>query len=129
MGLGSNQYASASAIADIITDNLGGQDLAFTGHSLGGGLAALGGALTGADTKTFNAAGVSNATLRANGLSGRNFNNITNYVTRGDILTSVQQRSLAPNALGQQVYSGSRLNYFVPGVLGVANGIRLHSKF
>ena len=40
------------------------KNLIITGHSLGGGLATIGGSVTGANTYTFNAAGVHEQTFK-----------------------------------------------------------------
>ncbi|MDE1191739.1 MAG: hypothetical protein PW786_06345 [Arachidicoccus sp.] len=64
--------------------------LTFTGHSLGGGLAALAALVTGRPAITFNAASLSNATLEKYGVSDVSQNNIAAYSTPLDPLTIEQ---------------------------------------
>ncbi|HEY5714289.1 MAG TPA: Mbeg1-like protein, partial [Candidatus Gracilibacteria bacterium] len=142
IGLDSAQYKAAKDLAEKIKANLTNQKLIFTGHSLGGGLAALAGASTGATTLTFNAAGIHKKTLDKAEVFNKNFENITNYATRRDILTDIQENInlgpisfLAPNALGKQVKkSGSGLLQYLPSIfsptpLKIYNGIQQHSNF
>ncbi len=139
LGFDMKQYQEARAIAEVIKKKIQNgevdeQKISFVGHSLGGGLAALSGAITGVKTVTFNAAGVNDKTLRNAGVDRRdikehNFSNITNYVHRGEILTYVQEdstiRFLAPDALGNQVKFGSRWEMFIPDQMPALKGIKL----
>jgi len=104
-GLETGQYNKVAELAKIIqkkieSGELDGNMLEATGQSLGGGLAALFGAVTKCKTKTFNAAGVHSETLRRAGVEEkdirtRNFSNITNNVAAGDILTYIQEDATA----------------------------------
>jgi RHS repeat-associated protein len=60
----SDQYAQAVKNAKLISNALGSQkSLTFTGHSLGGGLAAISAYATGRHAISFNAAGVSELSI------------------------------------------------------------------
>ena len=64
--------------------------LVITGQSLGGGLATIAGAATGADTYTFNAAGVHEWTFKDQDISSENTKHIQSYYSNKDILNIVQ---------------------------------------
>jgi|GEM_PF-145211 len=59
----SKQYALSIRNADKISEDLGGKELTFVGHSLGGGLAAANAYTTGRNALTFNAAWISPFTI------------------------------------------------------------------
>lgn len=128
----SRQSEQAVALALALKNAVGGDNVTFTGHSLGGRLAALSAVATGAHAETFNAAGMSPTELMyakvagggevgffqwlgAHGPSfldrtdaavlGIDTSNITNYRGVGDPLTGVQEQVLpaAPDAVGRQV--------------------------
>jgi len=70
----SDQYATAIANSRSIEQAIDGNDyyeLSFVGHSLGGGLAAASAYATGNEATTFNAAGVSQATLNNYGVASK----------------------------------------------------------
>jgi hypothetical protein len=102
-GLETDQYKKARELGLIIkakieNGELNSDMIKVTGQSLGGGLAALFGAITNCETKTFNAAGVHDETLKRAGVNPdniktRNFSNITNHVAQGDMLTYLQEDS------------------------------------
>jgi hypothetical protein len=97
-GLETSYYARANDIGNTVRTSKGGP-VDFTGHSLGGGLAATAAESSGGQANTFNAAGVHSATL------GRSPSNdkITNYTMEGEPLTSAQNSWLPPGpALGTQ---------------------------
>lgn len=62
LGLPMPQYMDAIQIATAMHDEFG-DDVVFTGHSLGGGLATVAAAATGSPAVTFNAAGVEDGHL------------------------------------------------------------------
>ena len=97
---------------------------------MGGGLAAFAGTITKTQTITFNAAGIHPNTLTSFGIAETSFSHITNHITRGDILTKIQQGLwLAPEALGSQTYHGRVINEFVPtSILQTINGIEQHGN-
>lgn len=64
--------------------------LIITGHSLGGALATIAGAITGAETYTFNAAGVHEQTFKDQNVNSENTKHIQAYYSNKDILNIVQ---------------------------------------
>jgi Mbeg1-like len=119
-GLGFNtaQYNQAVALAQDARDAFGA-NLAITGHSLGGGLASAAALATGSPAVTFNAAGLSDQTLRDLGFSPNQEREIASdglvrrYDTQHDILTNLQQNVLPflPRAVGSELrISDSTLN-------------------
>lgn len=85
------QYLLAKVIADKMPKDV---QINFTGHSLGGGLASVAGAITGAPTYTYNPEGVNNKIIDAFGMRGTvdaGVNNIKAYQADDDPLTSVQE--------------------------------------
>jgi hypothetical protein len=83
-----------------------GSHLSFTGHSLGGSLAAMASIATGAEATTFNAAGIGDgnyALAVAAGGAGAAENHITNFHTTNDILTNAQEHLHLRPAAGAQV--------------------------
>ena len=94
----------ALKMARILSDYAKGVEVAFVGHSLGGGLAALASLGTGRVAVTFNAASVSDAWVSElkNSESFYGEGRIWNYVTDGDWLTSFQEKSNA-SAKGSKI--------------------------
>jgi RHS repeat-associated protein len=106
----SQQYHDAADIAKKISDELDeeGAELTFTGHSLGGGEAALNAILTDRSAITFNAAGVSDITKYKEGrwytplLSEEN---IDAYILKSDPLNYIQNLApLLPDVNGNRHY-------------------------
>lgn len=64
--------------------------LIITGHSLGGALATIAGTKTGAETYTFNAAGVHEWTFKAQNANSENTKHIQAYYSNKDILNIAQ---------------------------------------
>ncbi|GIT97918.1 RHS repeat-associated core domain-containing protein [Sulfurovum sp. TSL1] len=91
------QFVLALTAAKKFNNAMKGKDTALTGHSLGGGLAALSSTRTGIEAKTYNAMGI-NRSLIANLPTSQ----IDNYYVKGEILTSFQNATFAPTALGNQ---------------------------
>jgi len=73
------QYAKAIENAKTLHEEIGGDELTFVGHSLGGGEAAAASMATGRDAITFNPAVVSGLTSLFNGLGEGG--NIDNYIS------------------------------------------------
>jgi len=108
------------------------------GHSLGGGMAALNGMRTGAETNTFNSAGVSVPTQARYGVLTAPEDNITNWSAPGDPLTNLNESPAGPgnimsDAAGNQRSvtprndDGSPMTSPNPGdhhsIAGVVNGL------
>jgi hypothetical protein len=90
LGLSTPQYTDAINLAESV-DAATGSNLVITGHSLGGGLAAAAALATGDNAVTFNAAGLSSATLNRYNLDASQANSlIQNYSVRGEILSTAQ---------------------------------------
>lgn len=118
----SPQSSNAVRLATAINDSPYGDNTVYTGHSLGGRLAAVAGMTTGNASVAYNAAGVSDPTISylaaANGMSaeelkaqmGRGQGRV--YVTSDDPLTNVQEnwgptRQL-PDAPGSHIQLGGK---------------------
>jgi type VI secretion system secreted protein VgrG len=101
-GLPSPQYAEAASVARQAEARYGNQGLEFTGHSLGGGLAATGAMATGRHADTFNAAGVNPMSYYYYGLDRDGARNVDNHTVDGEVLTSLQESTWAADAVGTQ---------------------------
>lgn len=111
-GTTSLQHSTAAHLAMRLKEAFG-DNLMFAGHSLGGGLAGLGAAVTDSPAITFNAAGLHANTLDQYGLdpgavrSQAQDGQIHNYTINGEPLTGLQEDSLlsglAPDALGTRI--------------------------
>jgi hypothetical protein len=118
----SEQYAQSVDNAATIANNLGDAELTFTGHSLGGGLAAANSLATGKDAITFNAAALSPATKKGLSLTNRD-GFIFNVVVKGEILNQTQ--SIAGMKLeGKPYYLNAT---YAPGIIGTAQRVNNHS--
>lgn len=113
-GLETAQYNQAIALAKEAEVVFGDGNVAFTGHSLGGGLAQAGALATGASGVTFNAAGLSDDTLSDLGFSPNatrenvaDSGQIRRYIVDGDPLNVVQQDvpvlNGTPDAVGTEL--------------------------
>ncbi|RRD56712.1 hypothetical protein EII20_09715 [Comamonadaceae bacterium OH2545_COT-014] len=113
-GMSVEQYQQAMNLATIAVQTFGAGNVAFTGHSLGGGLASAAMLKTGAPGATFNAAGLSDNTLRDLGFASANeareilANNgqIRRYNVEGEPLTAAQQMAgvgALPEAVGHEL--------------------------
>ena len=110
LGIPAAQYNQAVALATEAKAAFG-DSLAITGHSLGGGLASIASLATNSAGVTFNAAGLNDETIRRlipdgdpaalkqqaeNGL-------IRRYAVDGEILTTAQEHSPLPDAVGHKI--------------------------
>ncbi|MGE8552532.1 MAG: PAAR-like protein [Chryseobacterium jejuense] len=91
-GISSEYYNKAADLAKKMKDNprFSAQNTIFTGHSLGGGMAATAGGASGFPTYTYNAAGVHDATLKRNQVYRKDMNHVQAYNSDNDILNAVQ---------------------------------------
>ena len=113
LGLQTAQYRQAEVVAQDAREAFG-DNLAITGHSLGGGLASAASLATGTPAVTFNPAGLSDQTLRDLGFSPNQERAIASeglirrYDTQHDILTNLQQNVLPflPHAVGSEIRIG-----------------------
>jgi hypothetical protein len=86
------QYNQAARLAREVVERY--PDAVITGHSLGGGLAALASAVTKMKAITWNAAGVNERTATQNGANIKDkdvINNIEAFHLYGEILTTLQE--------------------------------------
>lgn len=113
LGFETAQYNQAMEIAKKAKEVFGEQ-LGMTGHSLGGGLTAVGAAVADVPAVTFNAAGVKDRTLTRVGLDPEAFKQeaengqIRRYAVDNEILTGLQERNLLtkhfmPDAVGRKI--------------------------
>ena len=100
----SEQYAFSIRLAKSLQNGMGGQEMTYVGHSLGGGLAAANSLATGSAAITFNPAGVSWGTRMANNLPKDNRNGqIQSFVVGGEAIDR-SQRLVGSKANGQITY-------------------------
>ncbi|MDD2860829.1 MAG: DUF2974 domain-containing protein [Acidiphilium sp.] len=97
VGLPSSSYKQAIALGNKLLNTE--QNVSFTGHSLGGGLAAAASVITGQPATTFNAAGLSPATV---GGFPAVQTSVTAYNTADDILSTSLDASVLPCAYGDR---------------------------
>lgn len=114
MGMSIEQYEQAMKVAKVAVDTFGKGNVVFTGHSLGGGLASAAMLKAGVPGVTFNAAGLSDNTLRDLGFVSPNdarqtlahSGQIRRYNVAGEPLTAAQQYpgvGALPEAVGYEL--------------------------
>ncbi len=92
------QYNNAVKYGKQLVESVGVDNVMFTGHSLGGGLASAAAVATGAPAVTFNAAGLSH-------LRGREYSpSVTAYYVENEILNGIQNTTWLPDAYGDRYY-------------------------
>ena len=94
LGVNSDHYTKALALGDKLARS-GVENITLTGHSLGGGLASAASIASGKNGVTFNAAGLSDATIsKANGIRNTagagNAGAVNAYYVRGEVLSAIQ---------------------------------------
>jgi hypothetical protein len=112
IGLRTDYYDRSMELARTL--KLGGMDFECTGHSLGGGMAAAAGAVTGTHTTTFNAAGLNPITTERfaqehpDVVVSKDLNHlITNYQVQAELLSDgVQNNVHNMDALRRQELGG-----------------------
>lgn len=123
LGLTTRQYELAARLGVKTAGIFGTENVAFTGHSLGGGLAATATLASGSQGVTFNAAGLSNETLREygspNSLRDDYATNgaLRSYSVAGDPLTVLGHAGI-PRPIGTELQ--------LPNVSGTRNPITVH---
>lgn len=93
-GLSSDHYNRALQIGQKLARS-GNENVTITGHSLGGGMASAAAIASGREASTFNAAGLSNATIAAatairNANGGGAAGAVSAFYVRGEILSALQ---------------------------------------
>ncbi len=123
-GFEAQQYDQARRLAKTMADKVGADNVSFAGHSLGGGLAQVATVATDSYGVTFNAAGLSDGTIRGLGMDPdavrEEFSSpdrMRSYSVDGDPLTSLNGHVGTPEALGAK--------YSVPAD-GEMNPIAMH---
>ena len=110
LGFETAQYNQAIALSRQAKVAFG-DELVITGHSLGGGLAAVGAITSDVPGVTFNAAGVKDKTLERVGIDAdaarqqAEAGGIRRYAVDHEILTGLQERSLLTRYLMPVLYS------------------------
>ncbi len=118
-----SQYRDAREVGAKLAAVVGAHNLTATGHSEGGGEAAVVVLATGASAYTFNAAGVNdnirNELARSHPDNAARVNDLVhNYYVEGEPLTASEQAHLGPSAVGAQ--------YGMPAELDAAARQRIH---
>lgn len=135
------QYRQAAMAASRVRAAVDG-DLVLTGHSLGGGLAALASLRAGVPAVTFNAAGIHDRTLALHGIPGdvRRFaaasGHVRHYTVENDLVTVLQVEAwrtapLLPDPIGHRIRLRDpdplgRLERLLPGS-AVRHGLDRHA--
>ncbi|PAU81686.1 phospholipase [Halovibrio salipaludis] len=121
-GREADQYNQAMKLAAEAKDSALDQNFSLVGHSLGGGLASSGVAVTGQDGYTFNSAGLNSETAaRQGGMSNAQAaKRIQTQTVNGELLTIVQKHG--SDALGVALggASGHMLGGPMGGLVGAA---------
>lgn len=74
----------------------------YVGHSLGGGMASAAAAMSNAEARTFNAAGLNKSTLARKG-AAMAVDKVKAYFVKGDILSRLQDSAPVAEAVGQRL--------------------------
>ena len=103
LGFGAAVYRQAIELAIAVVEAYGDKVI-FTGHSMGGGLAAAASIVANRPAVTFNSAGVHPATLEEFGLDdvtiGERLKAIENYYVPGEWLSTLQRPCFVKSAAG-----------------------------
>ena len=122
----SEQYDNALENSKYIARRIKAE-LTYIGHSMAGGEAALNSIVTGKNAITFNAAGLSPATLLRYGAFTKSQSHIDAYIMRTDPLNILQDACRFKPTIGLYPANGNR-NYLTPTDFGSAvNGHAIDS--
>lgn len=105
IGMKDPQYDSAMALTNTVAANAKGMQVETTGHSLGGGLASAGSAVSGVKGNTFNAAGLHKNTTGNLSAADRaaHAKNVNAFYNTSDPLNKTQDAALLmPDAYGNR---------------------------
>ena len=106
LGFGAGVYRQAIELAKAVVE-VYGDKVTFTGHSMGGGLAAAASIVANRPAVTFNSAGVHPATLEEFGLddatTGERLKAIENYYVPGEWLSTLQRPCFVKSAAGVHI--------------------------
>ena len=112
-GFQTRQYDNAVTLAHQVEHAFGGDNVVYTGHSLGGGLASIAAAATGSTAVTFSAQGVHDNVLRQHGLDPvvvrhrADQGQMRHYSIDGDFATFAQRQmpiiDMLPDTLGTHI--------------------------
>ncbi len=122
------QYEQAVSVARDFSRTYG-SNASIAGHSLGGGLASLGGLVTGLNTYTFNASGLSPSIMSRNSVSASMGGGIQAYYVAGEILSTAQDLSGRYPAVGNRIGlapSLSASNILIGAASPAALSVKLH---
>lgn len=112
LGLGTRDFDQATQLAEALTSLP--RKTIMVGHSKGGALAALAGAITQSPVVTFNTAGLHTNTLKSAGIDHIKLKEhtaatlISNYANKGEILQKVNGLILVPKPLGPRYEIGDK---------------------
>jgi hypothetical protein len=104
-----NQQRQATELASLVAKSYGTDNIVFTGHSLGGDLAAQAAMESGASAVTWNAKGTNLQDLYGDQwpdqqrIASAAHQRILAYSTSNDGLTGVQEGSILPDSIGTRV--------------------------
>ena len=112
----SEQYSESVANAEIISQEVGTNELTYVGHSLGGGLASANSLKTGDAAITFNAAALSGKTVKNLNLTG-NLKTITAYIVNGEFVDFMQGK-IGMEAAGTIISLPAPNKYWAPDPVG-----------
>ncbi|QCE35850.1 DUF2974 domain-containing protein (plasmid) [Acetobacteraceae bacterium] len=98
LGLKSSYYEQAQKIANFLEESDYAESVSYTGHSLGGGLAATAAGAYSRSAISYNAAGLSLNTIKQLQLDDAN---ITVIKTKGEFLSATQESTPLPKAFGK----------------------------
>ena len=132
LGQKTKQYSLAIDLSKDVGEIVGKGNLTLGGHSLGGGLASAGAAVTGCETFTYNPAGLHPETVKRAGHSMENTSHVQSFYSENDMLNGWVQNnreiigsavgSLSPK-MGGKIVFGSDLPRAAGQKIGINTGV------